>query len=191
MTNKLKGSFTLPGESGYEDLTLKMAEKWGADVIRDSDGTQLSPEILEAGYDIYSTVCIIRDHNDWIRKHPSNMQQTFLQSMPKIAEGDFLSIHLLDGYFTQQFEVNQSKESVELWQVFDRTTNMEVPKRLWNYEKELDHVVIKTTEPFHEYTVNFLAYRKWEEINMYNHTTNHWTSEHLRQLDPRNPDAWA
>ena len=189
MTNKLKGSFTLPGESGYEDLTLKMAQKWGADVIRDSDGTQLSPEILEAGYDIYSTVCIIRDHNDWIRKHPSNMQQTFLQSMPKIAEGDFLSIHLLDGYFTQQFEVNQSKESVELWQVFDRTTNMEVPKRLWNYEKELDHVVIKTTEPFHEYTVNFLAYRKWEEINMYNHVTNNWTSEHLIPVDPRSDEA--
>lgn len=31
--SKLKGSFTLPGEAGYEELTLKMAEKWGADVI--------------------------------------------------------------------------------------------------------------------------------------------------------------
>ena len=30
-----KGGFTLPGESGYEELTLKMAEKWGADVIRE------------------------------------------------------------------------------------------------------------------------------------------------------------
>lgn len=189
MTKKLKGSFTLPGESGYEELTLKMAEKWGADVIRDSDGTQLSPEILRAGYDIYSTVCIIRGHNDWVRKHPSNMQQTFLQSMPKIADGDFLSIHLLDGYFAEQFDVNQSKESVELWQVFDRTTNTEVPKRLWNYEKELDHVVIKTAEPYHEYTVNFLAYRKWEEINMYNHVTNNWTSEHLIPVDPRSPEA--
>jgi beta-D-galactosyl-(1->4)-L-rhamnose phosphorylase len=27
----------------------------------------------------------------------------------------------------------------------------------------------------------------WEEINMYNHITNHWTSEHLMQLDPRHP----
>ena len=25
---------------------------------------------------------------------------------------------------------------------------------------------------------------------MYNHTTNSWTSEHLRQLDPRHPLAW-
>ena len=37
---KTKGGFTLPGESGYEKLTLEMAEKWGADVIRDSDGTE-------------------------------------------------------------------------------------------------------------------------------------------------------
>ena len=59
-----KGGFTLPGESGYEALTLKMAEKWGADVIRDSDGTVLSDEIVHAGYGIYSTICIIRDHKD-------------------------------------------------------------------------------------------------------------------------------
>ena len=47
-----KGGFTLPGEAGYEKLTLELAKKWGADVIRDSDGTELSPEITEAGYGI-------------------------------------------------------------------------------------------------------------------------------------------
>ena len=34
--SKTKGGFTLPGESGYEKLTLELA-----DVIRDSDGTTL------------------------------------------------------------------------------------------------------------------------------------------------------
>ena len=48
MEDYRKGGFTLPGEAGYEALTLKMAEKWGADVIRDSDGTKLSPEIINA-----------------------------------------------------------------------------------------------------------------------------------------------
>ena len=57
------GSFTLPGEAGYEELTLKLAERWGADVIRDSDGTQLSEQIFKSGYDIYSTICLIRADN--------------------------------------------------------------------------------------------------------------------------------
>ena len=63
-----KGSFTLPGEAGCEALTLELADQWGADVIRDSDGTRLSDEIVNAGYGIYSTICIIRDHKrDLIR----------------------------------------------------------------------------------------------------------------------------
>ena len=33
MTEKLTGGFTLPGEAGFEDLTLQLAKKWGADVI--------------------------------------------------------------------------------------------------------------------------------------------------------------
>ena len=54
------GDFTLPGEAGYEQLTLRLAKKWGADTIRDSDGTQLSPEIVQSGYAIYSTLCLVR-----------------------------------------------------------------------------------------------------------------------------------
>ena len=64
-----KGSFTLPGEAGFESLTLKMAEKWGADVIRDSDGTKLSEDITKAGYGIYSTICVIRADNAWAKKN--------------------------------------------------------------------------------------------------------------------------
>ena len=32
-----------------EKETLMLAEKWGADAIRDSDGTVLSPEITQMG----------------------------------------------------------------------------------------------------------------------------------------------
>ena len=82
------GGFTLPGEAGYEGLTLELAQKWGADVIRDSDGTKLSPEIVEAGYRIYSTICIIREHNAFAEAHPDAQQQTFLCSDAVLAEGD-------------------------------------------------------------------------------------------------------
>ena len=83
--SRYKGGFTLPGEAGYEQLTLKIAEKWGADVIRDSDGTVLSDDIVNAGYGIYSTICIIRDHNAWAAAHPGRLQQTFLMAGPVTA----------------------------------------------------------------------------------------------------------
>ena len=112
------GSFTLPGEAGYEKLTLELAKRWGADVIRDSDGTVLSDEITKAGYGIYSTICIIRDHNEWAKKNPDKLQQSFLMSDPVTKEGDTVEINPLDGYFTEQFRVNTSADSLKYWQGF-------------------------------------------------------------------------
>ena len=182
---KTKGGFTLPGESGYEELTLQMADKWGADVIRDSDGTELSPEIINAGYGIYSTICIIRDHNEWAKKNPDKLQQSFLMTQPVVAEGTSLKIELMKDFFAEQFKINDSAESVEYWQVFDRTTNEEIKD--WSYSDGA--VTINSVTPWHKYTVNFLAYRIWEEISMYNHTTNNWDKEHLMQIDPRHPET--
>lgn len=179
------GSFTLPGEAGYEALTLKMAEKWGADVIRDSDGTVLSPEITKAGYGIYSTICIIRDHNEWAKKHMDKLQQSFLMTSPVVASEEVLAIHLMEDFFDEQFAVNDSPASIRYWEVYDRTSGKKVPAELWNYEKEAGNVVLHGVTPFHAYTVNFLAYRIWEEISMYNHVTNNWDKEHLMPIDPR------
>ena len=182
------GGFTLPGEAGYEKLTLEMARKWGADVIRDSDGTKLSPEIVEAGYRIYSTICIIREHNAFAEAHPDAQQQTFLCSDPCLAEADELVIDPMKGYFDEQFELNASPDALAYWQVWDRTADRLVPREDWDLAD--GRVTVRGCELYHRYTVSFLAWRVWEEINMYNHTTNHWTSEHLRQLDPRHPAAW-
>ncbi len=184
-----KGGFTLPGESGYEALTLKMAEKWGADVIRDSDGTVLSDEIVHAGYGIYSTICIIRDHNEWAKKNLDKLQQTFLCTPPAVAEGEELTISLLESFFAEQFTINDSERAFKYWEVYDRTTNEKVDASKWSYEKQAGTVTLKGITPFHKYTVSFLAYRIWEEISMYNHTTNNWDKEHLMQIDPRYPET--
>src|SRR5271155_4375968 len=100
------GSFTLPGQAGFERLTLDLAKKWGADTIRDSDGTQLSPEIVRAGYDIYSTVCLVRSVQPWARENLAKLQQNFLMSFPVVAERAAVTIDLLKGYFREQFVVN-------------------------------------------------------------------------------------
>lgn len=191
MTTHTKGAFTLPGESGYEQLTLELAERWGADVIRDSDGTKLSDEIIHAGFGIYSTICIIRDHNEWAAQNQNKLQQCFLITNPKVAVQDYVSLYLMEDFFAEQFRVNDSKEAFKYWQVVDRTTGEEVPREQWNYERESGHVVLSGIAPWHKYTVSFMAYRIWEEISMYNHTTNHWDKEHLMQIDPIYAEAQA
>jgi beta-D-galactosyl-(1->4)-L-rhamnose phosphorylase len=182
------GSFTLPGEAGYEKLTLALAKKWGADTIRDSDGTQLSPEILNAGYDIYSTLCLVRSVQPWARENPEKLQQNFLGSFPVVAENSRLTIELLKGYFREQFVVNFSDDPKKWWQVIDRTTGGEVPRKQWGFNAKRGTVTIADAVPGHKYTVNFLAFRIWEEISMYNHITNQWGDrEHLAAVDPMHP----
>lgn len=183
--SQTKGRFTLPGESGYEKLTLETAEKWGADVIRDSDGTKLSDEIINAGYGIYSTICIIRDHNEWAKNNTDKLQQTFLMTDPVVAFEEILTIDLMKDFFDEQFKINDTKHSIDYWQVFDRTTNEEISD--WEYS--CGKVTIKNAVKWHKYTVNFLAWRIWEEISMYNHVTNNWNKEHLLQIDPYYPET--
>lgn len=187
--SKRKGGFTLPGEAGYEKLTLELADKWGADVIRDSDGTVLSDEITNAGYGIYSTICIIRDHNAWAKENQDKLQQTFLMTSPKVATENTLYIGLMDDFFDEQFRVNDSEAAFKYWQVYDRTTDSVVSADKWSYDSADNSVELHDITPWHSYTVSFLAYRIWEEISMYNHTTNHWDKEHLMQIDPVYPET--
>ena len=178
----MKRKFTLPGEAGYEKLTLELAERWGADVIRDSDGTALSSEILDAGYQIYSTICPIREHNPWIEKNMHARQQTFLSTPYQLALGETLDIHLMEAFFQSQFSVNETALAFKYWQVWDRTTNTILSNGKWAYKNGV--VTIKEAVPYRQYSVSFLAWRNWEEISMYNHTTNNWDKEKLMQLNP-------
>jgi len=181
------GGFTLPGEAGHEAFTLNLAERWGADVIRDSDGTRLSDEILHSGHGIYSTLCLVREDNAWARARTDLLQQNFLGSVPVVATGTEVTIDLLAGYSREQFVVNDQDGVREFWQVLDRTTGLEVPLDRWELT-EGGTVVARGVEPWHTYTVNFLVLRIWEEISMYNHVTNDWGDrEHLMAVEPRHP----
>ncbi|MDD3334787.1 MAG: 1,3-beta-galactosyl-N-acetylhexosamine phosphorylase [Eubacteriales bacterium] len=182
------GDFTLPGEAGYEGLTLAMAHKWGADCIRDSDGTQLSEEILHSGIAIYSTLCMVRSVNQWARQNMDKLQRNFLSTQPVLAQGETLRIHPLDGFFREQFAICPADDPKEFWQVWDRTA--ETLHEAWSYDPQTETVTIENAHPFHLYTVSFLAVRIWEEISMYNHITNDWgEKEHLMAVEPRYPET--
>ncbi len=189
---KTKGGFTLPGESGYEKLTLELCEKWGADCIRDSDGTQLSDEILSAGVPIYSTICMVRSVNEFAKKHPDMLQRNFLSTDPVLATGETLEIKPLEKYFRPQFDICPTDDVKKLWQVWDRTDGTLVSSDKWNYNHETETVTVEGTTPYHLYTVSFMARRLWEEISMYNHITNGWgDKEHLMAVEPRYPEVRA
>jgi beta-D-galactosyl-(1->4)-L-rhamnose phosphorylase len=194
MTEKVlkKGNFTLPGEAGYEELTLSLAQRWGADAIRDSDGTVLSDKIVSADYNIYSTLCLVRADNAWAKAHPDKLQQNYLMSYPIVAQGDSVTIDLLSGFFREQFNVNAKDDPKRWWQVFDRTTGREVAKDRWTFDPAKGTVTIANAVAWHKYTVNFLVYRIWEAISMYNHITNDWGDrEHQMPVDPIYPETQA
>jgi len=69
-----KGRFTLPGEQGMEKEIKELVGKWGVDAVRDSDGTQLSQEIIDMGLQVYSTVCLVRMDNEFAKAHKEYLQ---------------------------------------------------------------------------------------------------------------------
>lgn len=190
--NLNQGRFTLPGEAGYEKLTLDLAKKWGADAIRDSDGTVLSDKITATGFDIYSTLCLVRIDNRWAKANMDKLQQNYLMSNPVVAQSDIVTIDPLNGFFREQFKINTNDDPKKWWQVFDRTTSREVPADRWSFDAQKGLLTINNAKKWHTYTVNFLAYRIWEAISMYNHITNDWGDrEHLMPIDPIYPQAQA
>ena len=68
--------------STEEQEVKALCAKWGADVVRDSDGTTLSPELLELGLGVYSTICLIRADQEWAKADPTRCQQKYLISRP-------------------------------------------------------------------------------------------------------------
>ncbi|MDY3032208.1 MAG: 1,3-beta-galactosyl-N-acetylhexosamine phosphorylase [Clostridia bacterium] len=176
-----KGRFTLPGETGMEKEIKELAELWGVDAIRDSDGTKLSQDLIDMGLTVYSVLCLVRDDNAWVKENPDCLQQIYLLTEEHTAAGDTLSIDIMSTFFDQQFRPNADVDIKKYWQVMDRTSGTEHTD--WSWDGKC--VNIKNAVPFHSYTVTFLAYQIWEPVSMYNHITNNWTTEHELTVDPR------
>jgi len=73
--------------------------KWGADAIRDSDGTELSPEMLDLGLEVYSTICLVRAEQTYPRRHMDHLPQKFLMSDPVSATSSRLVIDPMNGFY--------------------------------------------------------------------------------------------
>ena len=187
---KRKGRFTLPGESNFLDEIKEIMEKWGADAIRDSDGTKLDDEIKKLDTKIYTTYFVARAHNEFAEKHMEECQQLYLMSKFNMAEKNELYIDFLEGYFEEQIKPDYLHDEKVYWEVIDRTSDEIVPLSEWELDKEKNRVHVKNAKPFHEYTVSFLAYMIWDPTQMYNHITNNWGDKpHDIPFDVRQPSS--
>lgn len=174
--SKTKGRVTLPSESNFLEETRELMDRWGADAIRDSDGTKLDREIKSLDAKIYTTYFVARGHNEFAREHMDECQQLYLMSKRCTAAGRQLAIDFMDGYFDQQVVPDLDHAPKRWWEVMDRTAGESLAPGAWDLT-ETDGkllVVIRDAKPFHEYTVSFLVYAIWDPTQMYNHITNNW-----------------
>ncbi|NWK55919.1 1,3-beta-galactosyl-N-acetylhexosamine phosphorylase [Verrucomicrobiaceae bacterium N1E253] len=190
MSNPSTGRVTLPAETGAEDTVVEMFDRWGADYIRDSDGTALSPQILEMGYQIYSTVCIVRADQEYPRANPKSLHQKFLISDAVTATSDSVEIDPLATLCRDKYELDFDNDPKRWWQVIDRTTGEIVPAEKWSVDNESGIVTVTGIAPWHSYTVNVLVYLTWDTTSMYNHIQNNWTTPKVISVDPYHQETW-
>ena len=186
MEDKCKtGRVTIPTDLDVVPETLEILKKWGADAIRDCDGTDFPQELKNADAKIYSTYYTTRKDNAWAKANPDEVQQCYIMTGFYTAPGDTVTIPLMKGISPELMQVNTNDDITRWWEVMDRTTGQPVPPEQWSYA---DGSVTVQAVPFHEYTVSFLAYLIWDPVHMYNATTNGWTNfEHQITFDVRQP----
>ena len=184
MSEKNTGRVTIPTNLDVVPETIELMKRWGADAIRDCDGTEFPEELTKTGAKIYATYYTTRKDNAWAKANPDEVQQSYIMTNFYTATGNELQIPLMKGISDELMQVNTRDDRKRWWEVIDRSTGEVVSTDKWEYNEETGCVCIHDTEPFHEYTVSFLAYIIWDPVHMYNAVTNGWKDfEHQITFD--------
>ena len=203
MSERMRGRVTIPTDVDVVPETLELVKRWGADAIRDCDGTEYPEELKNVDAKVYSTYYTTRKDNEWAKAHPEEIQQMYIMTPFYNAVGEDLRIHLMNHLYPDMLAVNARDDITRWWEVIDRTTGEVVPPQgtcrggregeiipgeEWRYEEDAGDVVITGAREFHDYTVSFLAYIMWDPVHMYNAVTNDWKDvEKQITFDVRQP----
>ena len=188
--NRLTGRVTIPTDVDVVSDTLKLMERWGADALRDCDGTDFPEALRSTGAKVYATYYTTRKDNDWARQNPDEVQQCYIMTGFTTAEGPQLRIPLMQGVSPELMQVNTRDDIHRWWEVMDRTEGTVVDTTQWSYADGA--VTIHDAKPYHEYTVSFLCYLIWDPVHMYNAIVNGWKDfEHQITFDVRQPKTHA
>ena len=188
MDTKKFGRVTIPTDVDVVPETLELVKRWGADAIRDCDGTDFPEALKGVGAKVYSTYYTTRKDNAWAKANPDEVQQCYIMTGFYTATGETLSIPLMKGISDELMAVNTRDDIKRWWEVMDRTAGTPVDPAQWDYDEASGCVVIRNPEAYHDYTVSFLAYLIWDPVHMYNAVTNDWKDfEHQITFDVRQP----
>ena len=187
-----KGRVTIPTDMDAVPETLDLLKRWGADAIRDCDGTEFPQELKDTGAKIYATYYTTRKDNAWAKANPDETQQCYIMTPFYTAEDSALTIPLMTGISRELMKVNDRDDITRWWEVIDRTTGEPLDAAAWHYDAATESVVIDAPAAYHEYTVSFLAYLIWDPVHMYNSVINDWKDvEHQIPFDVRQPKTHA
>lgn len=182
------GRVTIPTDLDVVPETLELLKRWGADAVRDCDGTDYPDGLKDVDAKVYSTYYTTRKDNAWAKSNPEEVQQCYIMTGFHTAQEGSLSIDLMQGISKELMQVNDRDDIKRWWEVVDRTTGEVVPNTQWDYEPSTGCVTLSKPKPFHDYTVSFLAYLIWDPVHMYNAVTNDWKDfEHQITFDVRQP----
>ncbi len=189
MKKKLTGRVTVPTDVDMIQETKEIANRWGADALRDCDGTNMPDELKKMPVKIYSTYYTTRKDNEWANENPDEVQQVYLMTEVYTAmEGGELRIPLMKHLYKDQLKPNTFHDIKRWWEVVDRTTGEPLAASAWGYDENTQEVIISNPERYHDYTVSFLAFIIWDPVHMYNFITNDWQDvEHQITFDVRQP----
>lgn len=183
------GRVTVPTDVDMIEETKEIVKRWGADALRDCDGTSMPDKLKSMPVKIYSTYYTTRKDNAWAEANPDEVQQMYLMTefYTAMEEGE-LRIPVMKHLYDQQLKPNTIDDIKRWWEVVDRTTGEVVAPDRWSYEEESREVILAQPERYHDYTVSFLAFIIWDPVHMYNFITNSWKNvEHQITFDVRQP----
>lgn len=185
------GCVTIPTDVGIDKEMQEIIRRWGADAIRDCDGTKLSSDLQNLNLKMYSTYLPTRNDQEWAKSHMDQLQQLYVVSESHIALDSTISIDIMKGFYKEQFRPNTKDDIKKLWEVIDRTTGETVDPSDWDFDYKYETVIVRNAKSFHEYTVSFLVYQIWDPTQMYNHLTNDWGDKpHEMPYDGRHPETF-
>ena len=183
-----RGRVTIPTDVDVVPETLEILERWGADAIRDCDGTDYPEALKGVEAKVYSTYYTTRKDNAWAKANPDEVQQCYIMTPFYTATEERLSIPLMKGISGELLEPNTRDDIKRWWEVVDRTAGSVVDTQAWSYDAARGSVEIRGAQAYHDYTVSFLAYLIWDPVHMYNAVTNDWKDfEHQITFDVRQP----